>query len=151
MCLRKLFLIICSVTIATIAYSQDITGLWTGTMQMPGGCFPINNIDLQLKVTGQVVVFETYHFYDSLSIKKNGIGTYNPRKKLLKLQEVRILSASLPKNCNICMKAFELTYKIKDGKETFTGHWTGVLNYTGSACVPGDVTFYRVNETINNN
>ncbi|MFL5774253.1 MAG: hypothetical protein ACJ75F_13915, partial [Flavisolibacter sp.] len=44
------------------AQAQNLTGFWKGTLMMGGGCFAVNNIELQLHFVGDSVYGDSYHY-----------------------------------------------------------------------------------------
>ena len=57
--------------------AQDIGGIWKGTLtQGPGGCFPVYNIELQIKIEGTRISGVSYHYSDLTNyVKEDFEGT----------------------------------------------------------------------------
>ena len=52
--------------------AQNLNGFWKGTLTMSGGCFPINNIELQIHIASDSVSGDSYHYLDIDNyVKKN--------------------------------------------------------------------------------
>jgi len=115
---------------------------------MGGGCFAVNNIELQLRITGSSVVGDCYQ-YDDVNhyVKKSIIGTYDASRKKLTLHENVVTTFHIPQTCSICIKNFELSYS-KSGKiETLSGGWDGKILGTNADCSTGPITLSRIKES----
>ncbi|HKC34930.1 MAG TPA: hypothetical protein VKB95_02675 [Chitinophagaceae bacterium] len=126
---------------------QDISGYWKGTLSMRG-CFPENNIELQINSKGNLVAGDSYHYQDIDNyVKKNFRGSFDRTSKRLTLQEGTVTTYHIPQRCVICVKNFDLIYS-RDGKvETLKGYWSGnVLNSTLS-CDGGNIILTRIRES----
>src|SRR5258705_11024025 len=126
---------------------QDISGFWKGTLSMRG-CFPENNIELQINSKGNLVAGDSYHYQDIDNyVKKNFRGSFDRTSKRLTLQEGTVTTYHIPQRCVICVKNFDLIYS-RDGKvETLKGYWSGnVLNSTLS-CDGGNIILTRIKES----
>ena len=126
---------------------QDISGYWKGTLMMRG-CFPENNIELQINAKGDVLIGGSYHYQDVDNyVKKKFRGTFDRASKKLMLQEGIVTTYHIPQRCVICVKNFELTYYREGNKETLKGYWAGnVLNSTLS-CDGGSIVLTRMRES----
>jgi len=126
---------------------QDISGYWKGTLMMRG-CFPENNIELQINAKGDVLIGGSYHYQDVDNyVKKKFRGTFDRASKKLMLQEGIVTTYHIPQRCVICVKNFELTYYREGNKETLKGYWSGnVLNSTLS-CDGGSIVLTRMRES----
>jgi len=126
---------------------QDISGYWKGTLMMRG-CFPENNIELQINAKGEVLIGGSYHYQDVDNyVKKKFRGTFDRASKKLMLQEGIVTTYHIPQRCVICVKNFELTYYREGNKETLKGYWAGnVLNSTLS-CDGGSIVLTRMRES----
>ena len=95
---------------------------------MPGGCFGVNNIELQLHFRGSTVFGDSYHYENvNYYVKKKLNGTYDSATKKLILHEEYVTTFHIPNSCTICIKNFYLTYS-KEGKvETLQGNWDGKI------------------------
>ena len=126
---------------------QDVSGYWKGTLNMRG-CFPENNIELQINAKGNIVAGDSYHYQDVDNyVKKKFRGTFDRASKKLMLQEGIVTTYHIPQRCVICVKNFELTYYREGNKETLKGYWAGnVLNSTLS-CDGGSIVLTRMRES----
>lgn len=127
--------------------AQDISGYWKGTLMMRG-CFPENNIELQITANGKILVGDSYHYQDIDNyVKKSFKGSYDRETKKLSLQEGTVTTYHIPQRCVICVKNFDLTYYREGKTETLKGYWTGnVLNSTLS-CDGGSIVLTRIRES----
>lgn len=127
--------------------AQDISGYWKGTLSMRG-CFPENNIELQITANGKILIGDSYHYQDIDNyVKKNFKGSFDRATKKLSLQEGTVTTYHIPQRCVICVKNFDLTYYREGNKETLKGYWTGnVLNSTLS-CDGGNIVLTRIRES----
>lgn len=134
--------------VAFCVQAQDITGFWKGTLTMPGGCFPINNIELQVNKAGKIVG-NSFHYLDEDNfIKKNFEGSYNAATKQLIVQEGIVTMYHIPQQCIICIKRYELTYSKTGNVETLSGSWTGKIMGTNADCQTGNITLSRIKESL---
>jgi hypothetical protein len=131
------------------AKSQDINGIWKGTLVMaPGGCFPVYNIEMQMQVAGSRIVGTVYHFSDSLNyVKENFEGVYKKDSNTLSIQETGIITFRLKEECVPCIKTYALTYHKGTGpEEQIRGAWStagGKATDGKTACDPGSIILIR--------
>ena len=129
-------------------FTQDISGFWKGTLTMAGGCFPINNIELQLTISGTSVTGDSYQYMDINNyIKKRCSGTYDPATKTIIVQEEIVTTYKIPQHCVICVKRYELTYSKSGDLETLDGGWTGKILDSPNECQPGTIVLNRIKES----
>ena len=95
------------ITVVTFqSVAQDISGYWKGTLSMRG-CFPENNIELQINAKGNVVAGDSYHYQDIDNyVKKNFKGSFDRASKKLSVQEGIVTTYHIPQRCVICVKKF---------------------------------------------
>jgi len=126
---------------------QDIGGYWKGTLSMRG-CFPENNIELQINSKGNLVAGDSYHYQDIDNyVKKNFRGSFDRTSKRLTVQEGTVTTYHIPQRCVICVKNFDLIYSREGKVETLKGYWSGnVLNSTQS-CDGGNIILTRIRES----
>jgi hypothetical protein len=129
--------------------SQELNGVWKGTLtQMPGGCFPIYNVELQVKITNNQVAGFCYHYSDfSNYVKKNYNGVYNAETKTINIQEQRVMTFHIPQDCTPCIRYFSLAYSRNGKEETLAGDWGGVVMNGSTACTPGRIVLHRIVES----
>ncbi|GAC1424209.1 MAG: hypothetical protein NVS1B13_20790 [Flavisolibacter sp.] len=115
---------------------------------MRGGCFPVNNIELQIHTTGNQIIGDSYHYLDIDNyVKKNFTGTYSQGGERILLQEQAVTTFKIAPNCSVCIKHYELTYKKYGNKEELIGGWTGNIMNTWINCDPGSIILTRVKES----
>lgn len=126
---------------------QDISGYWKGTLMMRG-CFPENNIELQINAKGEVLAGDSYHYQDIDNyVKKNFRGSYDRATKKLSIQEGLVTTYHIPQRCVICVKNFELTYYREGNREILKGHWNGHVLNTLQSCDGGSIMLTRIRES----
>ena len=127
--------------------AQDISGYWKGTLNMRG-CFPENNIELQINGKGQVVAGDSYHYQDIDNyVKKSFRGSFDRANKKLSIQESIVTTYHIPQRCVICVKNFELNYYVEGDKEVLKGYWNGHVLDTTQSCDGGSIILTRVKES----
>ncbi|HEV7620917.1 MAG TPA: hypothetical protein VGO09_04255 [Flavisolibacter sp.] len=128
--------------------AQDLNGFWKGTLTMRGGCFPVNNIELQIHISGNNVSGDSYHYLDIDNyVKKIFTGSYDPSLKKIVLQEEEVTTFRIAPNCSVCIKRYELTYRREGKKEELIGGWTGHIMNSLVICDPGSITLSRIKES----
>ncbi len=126
---------------------QDISGYWKGTLSMRG-CFPENNIELQINSKGNIVAGDSYHYQDIDNyVKKNFRGSFDRATKKLSVQEGLVTTYHIPQRCVICVKNFELTYSREGKVETLKGQWSGHVLNTLQSCDGGSIILTRIRES----
>ena len=128
--------------------AQNLNGFWKGTLSMSGGCFGVNNIELQLTVRGNTVFGDSYH-YENVNhyVKKKIAGTYDSATKKLVVHELHVTTFHIPNTCVICIKNFYLTYSKEGNVEMLSGNWDGKILRTGRDCSVGPITLSRIKES----
>jgi hypothetical protein len=128
--------------------AQDLNGFWKGILTMPGGCFPVNNIELQITINGESVYGNSYHYQDINNyVKKKFSGSYMPALKKIILEEAHISTYKIPLNCRVCIKKFELVYSQKGNEGFLTGIWGGYIQGSGADCGIGSITLTRIKQS----
>jgi hypothetical protein len=130
-------------------YSQSLNGIWKGTLtQLPGGCFPVYNVELQVSIHNNEVSGFCYHYSDITNyVKKNYDGVYNASNRTINIQEKLITTFHIPQDCTPCIRYFTLAYYKEGNVETLSGDWGGVVLNGTAACTPGKITLHRVAES----
>jgi hypothetical protein len=132
----------------TFGFAQTVNGFWKGTLTMTSGCFPVNNIELQINLTGNEMRGASYHYLDiNYYVKKNFGGTYYPDTKKLFVREGAVTTFKIPDHCKVCIKNYDLTYSRNGEVETLTGIWNGKIMGTGSDCDVGTIVLTRIKES----
>ena len=126
---------------------QDISGFWKGTLSMRG-CFPENNIELQISAKGNIVIGDSYHYQDIDNyVKKNFNGSFDKTTKKLNVKEGLVTTYHIPQRCVICVKNFELVYSREGKVETLKGYWSGNVLNTLQSCDGGSIILTRIRES----
>ena len=143
--LLALTLFLTATTFHSVA--QDISGFWKGTLSMRG-CFPENNIELQINGKGEIVMGDSYHYQDIDNyVKKNFKGKFDKVTKKLSVQEGIVTTYHIPQRCVICVKGFELVYSREGKIETLKGYWNGNVLGSTQSCDGGSIILTRIKES----
>lgn len=128
--------------------AQDLSGFWKGTLTIEGGCFPVNNIELQISITKDSINGNSYHYLDINNyVKKKFDGSYNADLKKITLREGLVTTFKIPQHCTPCIKNYELVYSKTGNKEVLTGEWTGKIMNRNDNCKPGSIVLSRIKES----
>ncbi len=139
--------ILCVCCLPALLSAQDISGFWKGTLSMRG-CFPQNNIELQVKMNGPVATGDSYHYQDIDNyVKKDFTGPFNPEYRKLTVSEGMVTTYHIPYNCSICVKNFDLYYSREGNVETLKGQWSGSVLHTKTSCSGGSIILTRIKES----
>jgi len=112
------------------------------------GCFPNNNIELQITMNDGMASGDSYHYQNIDNyVKKKFAGRYDPAQKKLFVQEGLVTTYHIPQRCVICIKQFNLVYSKVGNLEVLKGLWTGnVLNMSAS-CGTDSIILTRIQES----
>lgn len=128
--------------------AQNLNGFWKGTLTMSSGCFPVNNIELQIHLDGSTVTGDSYHYLDIDNyVKKNFSGVYFSEQKKIVLQEEEVTTFKIRPGCTVCIKKYTLFYSRQGNVETLSGGWTGKIRGTNIDCDTGNITLMRIAES----
>ena len=128
--------------------AQDITGFWKGTLDMVGGCFAVNNIELQISLKGDSIFGNSYHYLDVNNyVKKRFSGLYDAQLHKIFLQERVVTTFKIPQLCTVCIKKYELSYAGSGNQEYLDGGWTSVIAANYVNCESGPIKLSRVRES----
>lgn len=131
----------------TTAGAQDISGFWKGTLSMRG-CFPENNIELQITMLGEMARGDSYHYQDIDNyVKKNFTGRFDKALKKLVIREGEVSTYHIPFRCVICIKEFDLSYSRKGNLEILEGLWDGHVQHSHAGCSGGSIILTRTRES----
>lgn len=131
-----------------LSFAQDLSGFWKGNLGIPGSCFTENNIELQIKSSGNEVFGDSYHFQDiDYYVKKDVRGSYNQQTKNLVVQEGDVTTFKIPDRCIVCIKKYDLQYSKEGNTETLRGVWTGTVMGTNRDCESGFIILTRTTES----
>lgn len=144
----KLFFALIALGLGPSLCAQNLNGFWKGTLSMSGGCFGVNNIELQLRINGDSVVGDSYH-YENINyyVKKSLRGRFDKARKKLYLRETIVTTYHIPQVCKICIKNFELSYTRDGNLEVLDGSWNGKIMDTETDCSGGPITLSRIRES----
>lgn len=146
--MKKIVLISLALLFFIAAHTQNLNGFWKGTLSMTGGCFPINNIELQIHISDTSVNGDSYHYLDINNyVKKNFSGVYFASAKKIVLQEMLVTTFKIRPECRVCIKKYELNYNREGKIETLSGGWTGVIMGTNISCESGNIVLTRIKES----
>jgi hypothetical protein len=142
------FTVIIFLISVSLATAQDLTGFWKGTLNMGGGCFAVNNLELQLHFTNNEAYGDCYQ-YENINyyVKKKLTGYYDPVQKKLILHETDVTTFHVHQGCSICIKNFNLEYAKNGNVETLTGTWDGKIMGTNADCSTGVISLSRIKES----
>lgn len=128
--------------------AQDISGFWKGTLDMIGGCFAVNNIELQISIKGDSIYGSSYHYNDVNNyVKKKFKGLYDAQLKKVILQEAVVTTFKIPTQCQVCIKKYDLGYSSNGKQEILKGDWTTVITTDYADCAMGPITLSRIRES----
>ena len=128
--------------------AQNLSGFWKGNLTMGSGCFPENNIELQLHFKGDSVYGDCYQYENvNYYVKKSITGVYDRTTKQLTLHENVVTTYHIHQGCAICIKNFYLSFSRSGNLEMLTGSWDGKILNTGANCSTGPVRLSRVQES----
>src|SRR5262245_1653784 len=99
------FLITC-----LFAGAQNVNGIWKGKLVMEqGGCFPVYNIELQIKIDGSKISGNSYHYSDTTNFVKEVFeGLYDSTSKSMQIDEKNVATFRIPADCIPCIKKYAL-------------------------------------------
>ncbi|GAO45660.1 hypothetical protein [Flavihumibacter petaseus] len=145
----RIFLIALLTFFAGTAVSQNLTGIWRGTLtQNAGGCFPEYHLEIQLTVSGNTLQGNSYDYFDTNRfVKHKFAGRYNTQTHRMVLIESELQEFHIPGDCVPCTKTYDLTWQQSGQQESLTGEWKGIKTDSRDACPPGKITLYRVSTT----
>ena len=147
--MKKYALVILLLALTQITFSQDLNGIWKGTLtQQAGGCFPVYFIEIQININKDSAQGASYHYSDITNyVKKKYKGSYSASSKKLSLREGPVQTFKIPADCIPCIKNYELWYSRNGDKETLRGEWNGKVMNTALDCQPGQLVLTRVRES----
>jgi hypothetical protein len=125
-----------------------VSGFWKGTLDMVGGCFAVNNIELQISIKGDSVYGSSYHYLDINNyVKKKFAGIYDSKAKKIVLQEALVTTFKIPSQCLVCIKKYELNYTANGKEEFLKGGWTSIVTSNFIDCESGPIRLSRISES----
>jgi hypothetical protein len=131
------------------AFSQQLSGIWKGTLtQQAGGCFPVYNVELQVSISDNQVSGICYHYSDVLNyVKKSFNGFYNAATRTINIQEQKVTIFHIPSDCTPCIRYYTLGYSRLNNQENLSGDWGGIVMNGNAACTPGKIVLHRIAES----
>ncbi len=125
--------------------ADDIAGIWKGTLtQGPGGCFPNYFLELQINLSNEQITGNAYDFYDKTHfVKMRFTGKYNARTHRLVLIEDQVQQASIPPDCAVCIKTYDLMLSKEGSEDVLSGDWKGIMQDKRLPCPPGKIMLRR--------
>lgn len=133
--------------LSVCAHAQDLSGFWKGSFNMQG-CFPNNNIELQIMMKDGTARGDSYHYQDIDNyVKKQFSGRFDPAEKKLLIQEGEVTTYHIPRRCVICIKQFNLVYSKMGNVEVLRGLWTGNVVNTTASCGGDSIILTRIKES----
>lgn len=147
--MKRFFLLLLFVSsLQFLSNAQDLSGFWKGNLGIPGSCFSENNIEIQIKASGNEVFGDSYHYQDiDYYVKKDVRGNYDQQTKTLIVQEGDVTTFKIPERCIVCIKKYDLTYSKEGNIETLRGIWTGKIMGTNRDCESGFIILTRTTES----
>jgi hypothetical protein len=144
---KILFLLPAFGSLSIILSGQDLSGYWKGTLNMRG-CFPENNIELQITMKGNVTSGDSYHYQDINNyVKKKFKGSYDKTTKKFNAREGIVTTYNIPQRCVICVKNFDLVYSVEGKMEVLKGYWSGNVLNSATSCDGGSIILTRIKES----
>lgn len=142
--MKAALLVLCSF-LQLYAISQDLSGIWRGSLtQEPGGCFPVYKLEIQLITAGTNIEGYAFDYYDKTRFVKHHFrGSYNAQDKKMIIREDQLLEVQIPYDCVVCTKTYELIFAKEAERDALTGTWTGVEAESKRVCPAGKITLYR--------
>jgi hypothetical protein len=131
------------------AGAQNINGIWKGKLVMePGGCFPVYNIELQIKIAGTKITGNSYHYSDTSNFVKEVFeGLYDSAAKSMQIDENNVATFHIPADCIPCIKKYALTFHTDGTEEQLRGSWTGKTMDNKNSCPPGTIVLTRIQKS----
>ena len=136
-----LFLLSLSLSAQSSPATEDLNGIWKGTLtQGPGGCYPQYSLELQINFGQDRITGKAYDFYDKAHyVKMSFTGRYNAQTHRLVLIETQVLQSEIPLDCQACIKTYDLSYSKKGDQEELNGDWKGIFSEKHTLCPPGKI------------
>lgn len=131
------------------AKAQSPEGIWKGSLTLgPGGCFPVYNLELHIKLNGTKLSGTSYHYSNATNyVKEEFEGIYDPEKKQLTINEYKVITYQVPTDCIPCIKKYELDFSITDKVELLDGKMGGKMMNNKGECPPGRISLSRIKES----
>ena len=147
--MRRTTLLLFVIFITALVHGQEINGFWQGRLVMePGGCFPVYNIEFQIRVIGNSISGTSYHYSDTSNyVKEEFGGLYDTTNKAMIIEETKVSVFRIPADCIPCIKKYNLTYHTDGKEEQLRGSWTGKTMDGKNICPAGTIVLTRVKKS----
>lgn len=111
----------------------------------PGGCFPVYNIEFQLRMSGNTITGSSYHYSDTSNyVREEFEGVYDPATKAIHIEEQKVSVFHIPADCIPCIKTYSLSFHTDGREEQLRGSWTGKTMDGKSSCPSGTIVMTRI-------
>jgi hypothetical protein len=129
--------------------AQNVNGIWKGKLVMePGGCFPVYNIELQIKIDGSKITGNSYHYSDTTNFVKEVFeGLYDSTAKSMLIDEKNVATFRIPADCIPCIKKYSLNFHTDGTEHQLRGSWTGKTMDNKNSCPPGTIVLTRIEKS----
>lgn len=147
--MQRVFTFTILLLISFCASAQNVTGIWKGKLVMePGGCFPVYNIELQIKIDAGKITGNSYHYSDTSNFVKEVFeGLYDSVAKSMVIDENRVATFHIPADCIPCIKKYALTFHTDGTENQLRGSWTGKTMDNKNSCPPGTIVLTRIEKS----
>lgn len=147
--IMKKFILACLIcSTPFLVFAQNYSGFWKGVLAMSRGCFPVNNIEIQITIKGDSIFGNSYHYSDVDNyVKKKIVGILDPVAHKIFIKESMVTTFKIPIHCKVCIKSYELSYTGLDKQEFLKGDWGSVMIGNYSDCGIGPITLSRIKES----
>jgi hypothetical protein len=145
----RAFCLFAALTAFFCADAQNINGIWKGKLVMePGGCFPVYNIELQVRINGSTITGNSYHYSDTSNfVKETFEGVYDSVARNLLIDEKGVATFHIPADCIPCIKRYTLNFFTDGKEEQLRGSWTGKTMDNKNTCPPGTIVMTRIQQS----
>ena len=114
----------------------------------PGGCFPVYNIELQIKMDGAKISGNSYHYSDTTNFVKEVFeGQYDSLAKNMVIDEKNVATFRIPADCIPCIKKYTLSFHTDGTEQQLRGSWTGKTMDNKNSCPPGTIVLTRIEKS----
>lgn len=145
--MKRVVLILLSIIFSTIAFSQDLTGVWKGYFYSGLGPFrqyykyevQIDNLSNN-SLKGVTYSYRTTVFYGKADMQ----GIWFAKTKSILLKELKLIELKMEAGSQACAMTCNLTYSKEGGKEILSGDFTSININDKKDCGSGTVYLERV-------
>lgn len=134
-----LFLFLCLLSFQGM--SQDISGLWQGTITQNKGAYRTEYaLELVIIQKGEAIEGRSYVFVDDIFAEMDIEGDFHSGV-YLQMKDTKIISHEELDGMEWCIKSYQLLLKKNNGEWSLEGHWQGDTSF--SSCIPGRIKLKR--------